>query len=328
MTELRTVKQKIIAGIDIGGTNTVFGIIDFNNKVLVESSFKTRPENGVDTFLDQLAEIIKSECSKLNKEYVLSGIGIAAPSVNYLNGTMEAPANLKWGNVNLVEKMKKYFDLPVVVINDANAAALGEYTFGAAKGMKNFIMLTLGTGLGSGIFIDGYLLYGENGHAGELGHMIVENNGRQCSCGRFGCLETYVSAGGIKRSAFHFLSYSNEESELRNINFNDLTAKKISELAAKNDPVALKAFDYTGEILGKALANVVTLFNPEAIILFGGLADAGDLLLAPTNSYFEKSLLKVYKGKICISKSQLQNGKAAVLGAFSFVKEVLNKIKV
>ncbi|MDR3626517.1 MAG: ROK family protein, partial [Ignavibacteriaceae bacterium] len=243
-------------------------------------------------------------------------------------GTIESPANLKWGNINLVQMMKKYFDVPVAIINDANAAALGEYTFGAAKGMKNFIVFTLGTGLGSGIFIDGHLLYGEDGHAGEIGHTTVEAMGRQCSCGRFDCLETYVSASGLKRSVFQFLSCSNEDSELRNINYNDLTGKKISELAYKNDPIALQAFDFTGEIFGRALANVVNIFNPEAIILFGGLADADDLLLSPTNKYFEKYLLKIHKGKTRILKSQIQNGNAAVLGAYSFVKDVLRNNSV
>jgi glucokinase len=326
---VRMIKQKIIAGVDIGGTNTAFGLVDFDNNVISQNSFKTRPEKGADLFLEHLAEAINSECLKLKDEYVLSGIGVAAPSANYINGTIESPANLKWGNINLIEMMKKYFDIPVTIINDANAAALGEYTFGTARGMKNFIVLTLGTGLGSGIFIDGRLLYGEDGHAGEIGHTAVEAMGRQCSCGRYDCLETYVSASGLKRSVFQFLSCSNEESELRDINFNDLTGKKISELAYKNDPIALKAFDYTGEIFGRALANVVNIFNPEAVILFGGLVDADELLLEPTNRYFEKYLLKIHRGRTRILKSQLQNRNAAVLGAYSFVKDLLgsNNIK-
>jgi len=199
--------------------------------------------------------------------------------------------------------------------------------------MKNFIVLTLGTGLGSGIFIDGRLLYGEDGHAGELGHTTVEAMGRQCSCGRLDCLETYVSASGLKRSVFHFLSYSGEDSELRNINYNELTGRKISELALKHDPIALKAFEYTGEIFGKALANVVNIFNPEAIILFGGLVGADELLLEPTRINFEKYLLKIHRGKVRILKSQIKDGNAAVLGAYSFVKDligtnILKKVEV
>lgn len=324
MTDKITEKQKIVAGVDIGGTNTVFGIVDANNKIIFENSFETKPEEGVDSFINRLAHNIKSDCSKLENKYTLSGIGLAAPSANYLNGMIESPANLKWGNVNLIEMMKKYFDLPIVILNDANAAAVGEHTFGAGRGMKNFIVLTLGTGLGSGIFINGELLHGENGLAGELGHTIVDSNGRKCSCGRNGCLETYVSANGIKRSVSYFLCHSNEKSALRNISFNELTSKKISELANTNDPIALKVFEYTGEVLGKALANTVTFFNPEAIIMFGGLADADNLLLAPTSFYFEKYLLNIYKGKVQILKSELQNGRAAVLGACTFIQKTIS----
>jgi len=318
-------KQEIVVGVDIGGTNTALGIMDSNNKILFEDSFFTLPENGVEDFFFRLANIIKKEYINLSQSYILAGIGLAAPSANYLNGTIESPANLKWGNVNLIEMMKKYFDLPVAILNDANAAALGEHAFGAARYMKNFIVLTLGTGLGSGIFIDGHLLHGENGLAGELGHTIIDPEGRQCTCGRKGCLETYVSAIGIKRSVFHFLCNSDEKGELRNISYNELTSKKISELARSHDPIAIKAFNYTGEIFGKALANVVTYFNPEAIILFGGLADSDDLLSDPTKFYFEKYLLNIYKDKVKILKSELQNGKAAVLGACFFVHDIITK---
>ncbi len=320
-----TEKQEIVVGIDIGGTNTVLGIVDLENRIIFENSFKTLPQNGVEDFFYRLSDIIKKEYSNLEENYNISAIGIAAPSANYRTGMIESPANLKWGNVNLIEKMKIYFDLPIAVINDANAAAIGEHTFGIARNMKNFIVLTLGTGLGSGIFIEGNLLQGENGLAGELGHTIVDPEGRQCTCGRKGCLETYVSAIGIKRSVFSFLCNSNDKSELRNISYNELTGKKISELASKNDPIAIKSFSYTGEIFGKALANVVSYFNPEAIILFGGLADSDALLMEPTNFYFEKHLLNVYKGKVKILKSELQNGKAAVLGACSFVREIMAK---
>jgi glucokinase len=210
-------------------------------------------------------------------------------------------------------------------MNDADAAAIGEHSLGVAQKMKNFIVLTLGTGLGSGIFVDGHLMRGENGLAGELGHIIIEQGGRECTCGRNGCLETYVSAGGIKRTASHFLSLLRVESELQNIPFNLLTSKKVSELALKKDPVAMEVFNYTGQILGKALANVVTVFNPEAIILFGGLADSDELLLKPTKFYFENNLLNFYKGHVKILKSGLQNSKAAVFGACEFAKEILVK---
>ncbi len=318
-------KQEIVVGVDIGGTNTVLGIVDLENRIIFETSFKTLPQNGVEDFFYRLSNIIKNEYSVLEESYIISAIGIAAPSANFRTGMIESPANLKWGNVDLIEKIKKYFDLPIAVINDANAAAIGEHIFGIARNMKNFIVLTLGTGLGSGIFIEGNLLQGENGLAGELGHTIIDPDGRQCTCGRKGCLETYVSAIGIKRSVFNFLCNSDDNSELRNISYNDLTGKKISELASKNDPIAIKSFNYTGEVFGKALANVVSYFNPEAIILFGGLADSDGLLMEPTNFYFEKNLLNVYKGKVKILKSQLQNGKAAVLGACSFAREIIAK---
>ncbi len=324
MTDKILNKQKTVAGVDIGGTNTVLGILDDNNKIIVEKSFKTHPENGVDSFVEKLVYLIKNECLNLEGKYELSGIGIAAPSANYFKGTIEFPANLNWGSVNLTEMVKKHFSVPVALINDANAAALGEYTAGAGRDMKNFIVITLGTGLGSGIFINGKLLHGEHGLAGELGHMIVESGGRKCSCGRSGCLETYVSAGGLKRSAFHFLSHSNENSLLRNFNFEELTAKRISELALAGDSIALKVFDYTGEVLGKAMANAVTFFNPEAIIVFGGLADADSLLLDPTKHYFENYLLNIYKGKVRVLKSQLQNGRSAVIGACCFIRDTIS----
>lgn len=317
-------KQKIVAGIDIGGTNTSLGILDDRNEIIFERTFETRPDEGPSSFVERLAGIIRTGYSGIEEKYELTGIGIAAPSANYLNGTIESPVNLNWGNVRLIEMMKEHFDIPVALINDANAAALGEHKFGAGRGMKNFIMLTLGTGLGSGIFVNGKILHGENGLAGELGHTIVIPNGRKCSCGRSGCLETYVSASGIKRSAFYFMSHVNEKSELRNINFRELTSKKVSELADKGDAVALRVFDYTGEILGKAMANAVTLFNPEAIILFGGLADADKLLFDPAKFYFEKYLLNIYKGKAKILKSELQNGRAAVLGACCFIIDTIN----
>ncbi len=317
-------KQKILVGVDIGGTNTTFGIMDIENNILFEKSFQTKSEEGIDSFIERLVDLIKSEYLKLEDKYALSGIGIAAPSANYLSGTIESSANLNWGNINLIEIMKKHFDLPMALINDANAAALGEYNFGAGRGMNNFILLTLGTGLGSGIFINGKLLHGQNGLAGELGHTIIDSNGRKCSCGRNGCLETYVSAVGLKRSAFYFLCHSYEKSELRNINFKELTGKKISELAHSGDPIALKAFDFTGEILGRAMANAVTFFFPEAIILFGGLAEADSLLLDPAKFYFDKYLLNIYKGKVKILKSELQNGRAAVLGTCNFIKDSIN----
>lgn len=317
-------EKSITVGADIGGTNTVIGVVDDQNKCLYENSFLTQPEKGVDDFIKRLAEAINSSVTSLNNMHELLGIGLAAPSANYHKGTIEDSANLKWKNVNVIEKMEKYFNVPTVLINDANAAAIGEQTFGSAKGMKNFLVITLGTGLGSGIVVDGHLLYGENGLAGEMGHAIVEANGRECSCGRAGCLETYISAKGLVRTAYEFMSTCDDYSELRNIPYTQLSGKLISEFALKNDEIALRTFDYTGEILGRVLSNVVTYFNPEAIILYGGLAEAEELLLKPLQFYFDKYLLGIYKGKVKLLKSELQHGKAAILGASSFVRKHIN----
>ena len=318
-------KDQIVIGVDIGGTNTTIGIVDFHNNIILENSFLTRPDQGADIFSISLARHINNAYSNYKNEYSLEGIGIAAPGANYQNGIIESPANLKWGNVKFIELMKEHFQVPISLINDANAAALGEHQFGSAKGMKNFIVLTLGTGLGTGIVVDGRLLYGENGYAGELGHAIIEKNGRQCNCGKHGCLETYVSASGIKRTVFNLLCNSNDPSELRYMDFEKITGKIIGELGIKNDPIAVKAFNYTGEILGIALSNLVTFFDPKAIILSGGLMEADELLLKPTFTTFERYLLNIYKGKVKIIKSGMTNGKSAVLGACSFIRENISE---
>ena len=317
--------DQIVIGVDIGGTNTTIGIVDFHNNILFEDSFLTKPEKGAVAFSKSLSKHINNTYSRYKKSCSLEGIGIASPGANYQNGIIESPANLKWGNVKFIELMKQYFHVPIALINDANAAALGEHQFGSAKGMNNFIVLTLGTGLGTGIVVNGNLLYGENGYAGELGHAIIEKNGRQCNCGKYGCLETYVSATGIKRTVSNLLCNSNEPSELRYMSSENITSKLISELGNKNDPIAVKAFHYTGEILGLALSNLVSFFDPKAIILCGGLVEAGDLLLKPTIANFEKYLLNIYKGKVKIIKSGMLNGKSAVLGACSFIRETISE---
>ena len=318
------IKQEITAAVDIGGTNTVVGFLDNDGNYLFGNSFPTKAEEDARQFIVRLTEQIKKLFKEYESEFLLSGIGIAAPSANHFLGTIESPSNLKWGDVNFVDIMKEYINLPIALTNDANAAAMGEYEFGFAKGMKNFIVVTLGTGLGSGIVVDGHLLYGENGLAGELGHTMVAANGRQCNCGRFGCLETYASANGIKRTIFDLLSLYNEPSELRNISFNDLSSKMINDFALQGDSIAIKAFDFTGEVLGKALANLVACFTSEVIILFGGLADSEELLLAPTRKYFEKYLLKNHIGKVQILKSKLDNGMAALLGASCLIKKEIS----
>ncbi len=318
-------KEEVIIGIDIGGTNTAIGLIDSNNNFLVEKSIETNSSNGVEIYIEHLSDYLNELFKDYSSSHALKGIGLAAPNANYKTGCIENSVNLKWKKVNLVKLLKKYFEIPITLINDANAAALGEQAGGSAKGMKNFIVLTLGTGLGSGIVVDGNLINGENGLAGELGHVVVKPDGRRCNCGRSGCLETYISANGVRRTVFDLISHFNEETKLRDIGFNDLTSLYIAELALKDDPIAKKVFEFTGEILGRALSDVAACFDPEAIILAGGLSESGDLLLNPTKFYFEKYLLSIYKNKVKILKSSLKNSRAAVLGAGHFVlKEIEN----
>lgn len=312
-------KQKIIAGIDIGGTNTVLGFIKESGECIFSTSISTNPDENADKFILRLTRMINTSYKKYSSKYYLAGIGLAAPMANHSNGTIETPSNINWGKVNFVAKMKKNFGVPIAITNDANAAALGEYKFGLGKGLRNFIVITLGTGLGSGIIINGNPLYSEEGLAGEFGHIIVRPNGRECNCGRSGCLETYVSSNGIRRTVLELMAKHIDESILRNIPYNEISGKLINDLALEGDPIAFRAFQYTGEILGKALANLAISFVPEAIILFGGLANSGDLLLEPTRKHFEKNMLNIYKRKVKILRSSMNNGMSAVLGASSLI---------
>jgi glucokinase len=319
--------RKLALGIDIGGTNTVFGFVDKKGNIHAEQSIETDAKKGAKKLFSLIADEVNKFLSEHENEFILAGIGIGAPNSNYFTGEMENPPNLNWGKINIVEEFKKFYDIPVFVTNDANATAIGEKYFGAAKGMKNFIVITLGTGLGSGIVIDGRLVYGADGFAGELGHTIVTAGGRECGCGNRGCLETYVSATGIRRTVQVLVGRLHAESALRDISFTELTAKKIAELAEAGDPIAIEAFQYTGRILGVSLANAVAFSRPEAIILFGGLANSGDLLFKPTIESFEKNLLDVYRGKIKILKSGLSDFNAAVLGAAALAWSELKKVK-
>ncbi len=262
--------------------------------------------------------------SERENECDLKGIGVGAPNGNYFDGTIDKPINLGWPKIDLNKMIDKYYSLPVRVTNDANAAALGEMRFGAAKNMKNFIEITLGTGLGSGIIVNGEMVYGLYGNAGELGHVIVEPDGRQCNCGRRGCLETYASAEGIRRTAFELISDSNEDSAIRDIAFKDLTSKKIYEFALQGDNIALKAFDLTARVLGRAFADSAALLGPEAFILFGGLAQSGDLLIKAAKKYMEKNIITFHKNKIKILPSGLPAGDAAILGSAALIWHDLN----
>jgi len=320
-------KTNVTLGIDIGGTNTAFGFIDIQGNIIAENSVPTQPQESAEKLFERLHVEINKMFAPLAETYNFLGIGIGAPNANYYKGTVEQPPNLNWGTVNVVDILKKYFDVPVAITNDANAAAIGEMKFGAAKGMKEFIVITLGTGLGSGIVTNGDLLYGNDGFAGEIGHAVVFPEGRVCGCGKKGCLETYSSASGLKRTVFELLCNSNEESELRNISFNDMTSKMIYEAAVKGDPIALAAFDYSGKILGMKLADSVAYTSPEAIILFGGLANAGDFILKPAKKYMEEYLLGVFKNKVKVIRSGLPEGNTAVLGASALIWNELEKLK-
>jgi glucokinase len=261
----------------------------------------------------------------LNGEYALAGIGIGAPNANYHKGTIEHPPNLKWEFVDVWGELRKLYSIPSAVTNDANAAALGEMLFGSARGMKDFIVITLGTGLGSGIVANGELIYGADGFAGEIGHTIVDPNGRKCGCGRNGCLETYCSATGLCRTVQELICSTMEPSELRQISYAELTAQMVSEAALRGDRLALQAFESCGRILGMKLADSVAHLSPEAIIISGGMASAGELIFEPTRRSLEEHLFPIFRNKVRIIPSQLTESNAAVLGAGALIWNVLNK---
>ena len=317
--------KELVLGIDIGGTNTKFGFVDKDGNVFGESSSPTWGYPDFDDYLAQLHKQVDAAKAFIGIESKIVGVGIGAPNGNFYKGTIEEAPNLEWqGTVPFVDKLKKYFPTqPIVLTNDANAAAIGEMTFGVAKGMKDFIVFTLGTGLGSGIVANGQIIYGHDGFAGELGHTLVNVFGRQCGCGRRGCLETYVSATGIKRTVYKLLADYNQESVLRSIAFDELSGKMITKAALEGDFIAKEAFEYTGRVLGMKLADTVAHFSPEAIILFGGLVNAGEHLLKPTRHHMEDNMMNIYKGKVKLLVSGLQDRNAAVLGASSLAWQAI-----
>lgn len=307
-----------VLGIDIGGTNTVFGIVDARGHVVASDSIKTRKHSNFDDYIEELHTEVTRLLKTNDAEDKLQGIGIGAPNANYYTGMIENGVNLPWGNnVALAEKVSRIFNgIPVAVTNDANAAAIGEMTYGAARGMKDFIMITLGTGVGSGIVINGQVVYGHDGYAGELGHVVIKrHNGRTCGCGRTGCLEAYCSATGVARTAREFLELRSEPSTLRNLDIEDITSKDVYDAAMAGDKLAKEIFEYTGKILGEAFADMIAFSSPQAIILFGGLAKSGDLLLKPLQDALDNSVMSIFKGKTKIILSELKESDAAVLGA-------------
>ncbi len=307
--------KEVVAGIDIGGTNTVFGLVDRNGDVLAENRLHTTDYPEIEDFVATLVSAVK-KLAESNGDIKLTGIGIGAPNANYYKGTIELAPNLAWkGIVPLAALIRKKIDIPVVVTNDANAAAVGEMIFGGAKGMKDFIVLTLGTGLGSGIVINGRVVYGHTGFAGELGHTTIVPGGRDCGCGRHGCYETYASASGLVKTVLYLMSEMREPSVLRDIPPSELTAKRVSEAALKKDKIALEAIDYTAERIAFGIINAIGFSSPEAIFLFGGLAQAGDLLLKPVREYTDQGVQPIFRGTYKILLSGVPQSNAAILGS-------------
>ncbi|MDD2475229.1 MAG: ROK family protein [Dysgonamonadaceae bacterium] len=312
-------------GVDVGGTNTVFGIVDKRGQIIKSGSIKTGKHAEIKDFIDELSGALDTLINQVGTKDEIKGIGVGAPNGNFFTGSIEFAPNLRWkGVIPFVEMMEERIGIPVALTNDANAAAIGEMTYGAAIGMKDFIVVTLGTGVGSGIVVNGKLVYGHDGFAGELGHVIMRrSNGRLCGCGRTGCLEAYSSATGLARTAREYLDMRpNENSKLRTMPIEDITSKDVFDAALDGDEMAKEVFQFTGEILGEAFADFVAFSSPEAIILFGGLANAGDLIMKPIRESMEKNLLNIYKNKIKLLFSELKESDAAVLGASALGWEV------
>ena len=309
-----------VIGLDLGGTNSVFGIVDARGDIKATTAIKTGGYKTVDEYVKASVEALQPVLDTIGGIEKIKGMGIGAPNGNYYTGTIEFAPNLPWahdGVVPLADLFSKALGIPVALTNDANAAALGEMTYGVARGMKNFIDITLGTGVGSGIVINGQMVYGSDGFAGELGHVIVVPGeaGRVCGCGRRGCLETYCSATGVARTAREFLETTDEPSLLREMKPEDITSYDVSVAAGKGDALAKRIYDFTGKMLGEACANFAAFSTPEAFVFFGGLTKAGDLLMEPLKKAYDENVLKIFKGKAKFLVSTLDGSSAAVLGA-------------
>ncbi len=317
------VDKNLVIGIDIGGTGTKIGLVDARGEILArDEGIATAAYSTFDGFVDAMSEVIERLLTATDSHGKVRGIGVGAPDSNYYTGNIEHAFNLPWkGVLPLADMLSKRCNIPVYVTNDANAAAIGEMTYGTAKGMKNFIVITLGTGVGSGIVINGQVVYGNDGFAGELGHvtMVRGDNGRLCGCGRRGCLEAYCSATGVARTAKEITEQMNEPGLLSNIK--NITARDVYNAAMNGDKTALEIFNFTGNMLGEAIADFIAFSSPQAIILFGGLTRAGDLLLEPIKKSVDKNVLHTYKGKVQILISQLKDSDAAILGASALAWE-------
>ena len=317
-------EKPYVVGMDIGGTNTVFGIVDQRGNVLATDSVKTQSYAKIEEYVEAVSSKLIPLIESVGGVEKIKGMGVGAPNGNYYNGTIEFAPNLPWkGVIPLAALFEEAIGVPTALTNDANAAAIGEMTYGAARGMKDFIMITLGTGVGSGIVINGQLVYGHEGFAGELGHVVVRReNGRACGCGRKGCLETYCSATGVARTALEFLVARPEPSLLRDIPAEEIVSKDVYDAAVKGDKLALDIFEFTGRILGEALSDFIAFSSPEAIVLFGGLAKSGDYIMKPIKKALDEKILKIYEGKTKLLVSELKDADAAVLGASALGWEV------
>ncbi len=315
-----SVNKPYVIGLDLGGTNSVFGIVDARGEIKATTAIKTQGYDKVEDYVDASVEALKVIIEQVGGIDTIKAMGIGAPNGNYYNGTIEFAPNLAWAHNGVVPLAKLFSErldnIPVGLTNDANAAAIGEMTYGVARGMKNFIVITLGTGVGSGIVINGQLVYGCDGFAGELGHVIVRReNGRPCGCGRSGCLEAYCSATGVARTARELLSKTQEPSLLRELDPESITSLDVSIAAGKGDALAKHIYEFTGEMLGEACADFAAFSSPEAFIFFGGMTKAGDLIMDPIKRSYDKNVLKIFKGKAKFLVSGLDGSSAAVLGA-------------
>ena len=308
-----------VIGLDLGGTNSVFGIVDSRGDIKATTAIKTQGYESVDDYVNASVEALQIIIDQVGGIEKIKAMGIGAPNGNFYKGTIEFAPNLSWGHdgvVPLADMFSEKLGIPVALTNDANAAAIGEMTYGVARGMKNFIVITLGTGVGSGIVVNGQLVYGCDGFAGELGHVImVRENGRSCGWGRLGCLEAYCSATGVARTAREYLETTDEPSLLRSMNAADITSYDVSVAAGKGDALAQRVYEFTGKMLGEACADFAAFSSPEAFIFFGGLTKAGDLIMNPIKKAYDESVLNIFKGKAKFLVSGLDGSSAAVLGA-------------
>ena len=323
----QTMKPYVI-GLDLGGTNAVFGIVDARGEIKATTAIKTQQYDTAEAFIEASVNALQPIIEQVGGIETIKAMGIGAPNGNYYNGTIEIAPNIKWAHECVVPLAKMFSEqlnnIPVAITNDANAAAIGEMVYGVARGMKNFIVLTLGTGVGSGVVVNGQLVYGCDGFAGELGHvtMVRGEEGRMCGCGRTGCLEAYCSAIGVARTAKELLSKTDRPSLLRDINIDDITSLDVSIAASKGDELAKEIYEFTGHMLGEACADFATFCSPEAFIFFGGMTKAGDLIMEPIKKAYEAHVMPIYRGKAQFLVSGLDGASAAVLGASAIGWEV------